>query len=264
MAEQFNPTLPRRAGVPVRDLLTNIGFREDWDAITDELPGYSFDFGNFVLRGVAGMTRHFEPTFYFDGIWQTERALQAVAFEMPLTVQSREQGIAWLAKGIPQELVPLLASTWLEEGRALRGHLPWEQSARRYDARPRCVIDRDWMRLAIRRLRTTSDNAGPEDLCRIAFDGTVLLFRSAVEPVAVPALEGSPWVDSVEVRLRDFNGLPLRLQGERVEVSVWDGALRVGNRAFKVLRAESVTPGGSVGATREAHGTFHLGGESGR
>jgi len=243
-------TPPKSDGVPVRTILPSLGFAENWAAWTDEPPGFVFDFGNLLLSAneLVSMSS-IRRVFVFGGVWRASRTIGSIEFEMRLTVESREQGVAGIVQGIGLDFVPLRPVPWFEEGKTLQDHLPWVRTAKLYAARPRCTVARDWMRLALRKLRTAAADAGPNDTYEIAFDGRVLLFSLPHETIAVPVRTGTAWPAAVVGRLHALADLPTRLMTDALEVSIWEEQLRIGNRAI------ALTPAGTLGPFDEASGS---------
>jgi hypothetical protein len=69
------------------------------DGHTDQRPAYYYDFGNLRLTA-AELTGFGRPTFHFGGVWRGANSISMVDFDMPLEVESLEQGAAWIAYGI--------------------------------------------------------------------------------------------------------------------------------------------------------------------
>jgi hypothetical protein len=149
---EFNARLPTKHSMKLRNLLVELGFRQDRTIITDEQPGYLYDFGNLELSASQVTNKYFKPVFLFAGIAQTTRTLAEICFEMPLDIDSYKQGVAWIAYGVGKDFRPKKSTDWLEQGREWSDTLPWEMEKREYDRRPRCSVDRDWFRVATKKL----------------------------------------------------------------------------------------------------------------
>ena len=83
-----------------RALFAILGFQKDWGAITDQRPAYFYDFGNLRLTAAEVMSDQFKPCFHLGGVIQDARSITMIDFEMPLEVESFEQGVAWISYGI--------------------------------------------------------------------------------------------------------------------------------------------------------------------
>lgn len=109
-----------------RTVFKDLGFEEDWDALTDQPPAYLFDFGNLLLRAAqCTSSRTFRPVFLIGGVKRGLRSVGQIEFEMPLTVDSFEQGVALVAYAVGKDFDPLVPTPWLSDGRRWQDHLPW-------------------------------------------------------------------------------------------------------------------------------------------
>ena len=63
------------------------------------------------------------------------------------------------------------------------------------------------------------------------FDGSVFSIRSDGEVVAL-AGQGTPWTVSFHVRVGALRHLPRRLMRERIEVSMWESHIDLGNGTY--------------------------------
>src|SRR5258706_16473000 len=93
--------------------------------------GLSFDFGNFKLEASQNVNRWLRPVITLGGVMATDRTVAVVHFEMPLEVESFEQGVALVthcldshAGGVFEAASPV---PWLIEGRQYRNLLPWNK-----------------------------------------------------------------------------------------------------------------------------------------
>lgn len=94
----------------MRDVLCMLKFKEDWQAMTSELPGYSYCFGNFRLSATLVFDRYYREVFFFSGVFQDSRTLAQVGFSVPLMVESFEQGTAWIVDGLLRQRIKLTES----------------------------------------------------------------------------------------------------------------------------------------------------------
>lgn len=76
-----------------RAVFKDLGFKEDWVAMTDQPPAYFYDFGNLLLCAVeCTSSRSLKPIFLISGVKRGPRSAGQIEFEMPLTIDSFEQG----------------------------------------------------------------------------------------------------------------------------------------------------------------------------
>lgn len=223
--------------VSSRDVFLALGFEEDWDCTTDCPPGYRYHFKGFVLSAAQLMSVYLKPIFLVGGIWSDGRSIAEVAFEMPLMLESIEQGAAWIADGLDRHRVkPSSPPTWLVEGKDHKELLPWVRQLRAYEARPMCLVDADWLRLAARKLRAISDSAAGGRSAIVSFDGAILRIATGSEVLAMAA-SGGAWPEPVVVERRGLSRAAGRLSGRTVSVSLWEGRLSVGSRVVPVVIA---------------------------
>ena len=121
------------APIKSEDVLRRLGFREDNSVLSDGSPGLSFEFGNFKLEASHGANRWLRPVVMIGGVMATERTLALVHFEMPLEVESFEQGVAFVTHCLDSSaggvFNPFSPAPWLVEGRQYRHLLPWNKKS---------------------------------------------------------------------------------------------------------------------------------------
>ena len=227
---------PAPSTLPLRSVLEQSGFDLNWAATyAEEQPGYCFNFGDLSLKAIRVTNEYLRPVFHFGGVWSTPRRHGMIDFDMPMAVESFEQGVAWIVDALQRHgYTPPVKPTWYLAGEAHRGLLPLERRRAEYEARPQCLVDRDFLRPAIRRLRAQAANASPAEIASISFDGEILRFRISNMPVAVSAV-GTPWPESYAVAAIKLQFLPKRLMDEQVFVSVLNGRLSIGRSSFDIV-----------------------------
>lgn len=213
-----------------RTLLEGLSFQEDYWALTDKQPGYFYDFGNFRLEAAQLTSRYFRPVFVFSGVISNTRSLKMLNFELPLEVESFEQGVALIAHGLGANFVPDVPTSWLADGRSWESHLPGVRELVAYNKRPHCLVEKDWFRLALKKLFEIGASTEADALVWIGFDGEVLRFSCIGNVVICPAT-GSPWDEKYFIRASQLAHLPKRLRNW-VDVSIWEDRLTIGNRLW--------------------------------
>lgn len=221
----------------VRSLWLPLGFEEQWGAMTDEQPAYRYAAGGLELSAVRVMNKWFEPCFLVHGHAQSARSLARIQFEMPVDVESFEQGLAWLAHGVGTCVPDSEAPRWLLEGRLLQDHLPWVRRQQAYETRPQCSVEKDWFKLAAKALRPLAATAAETDPAIFSFDGAVLRVEACSEVIAMPGI-GAPWPASFAIPAIHLDHLPQRYAGASVHVSVFDGRLTIANRAWHLIEVD--------------------------
>lgn len=227
-----------------RSLFETLGFQENWEAIADEHPAYAYDLGNLYLTAAQVKSRWFRPVFSLGGVVQDARSSGPVEFEMPLEIESFEQGVAWISHGIGSDFRPRIPTPWLADGRAWKDHLPGVREMKCYERRPRCSVEKDWLRVAIKKLLPVAAAASETDLVWLAFDGEALRVAGCGMTIIVPAA-GIAWHTRYAIKGAELDHLPKRLS-DPVLVSVWDDKLTIGNRVWSLVRSDQINRGTSV------------------
>ena len=212
-----------------RDLLTKLGFEEVWGTMTDQEPSYRYDFGNLTLDATQVMNLRFGPVLLCGGVVSNRRTIREIDFEMPLNVESFEQGVAWIVYGIGKDFRPRNQCAWFFQGLEWQDQLPWERRRIAYEARPHCKVGRDWIRLAIKKLRNLATQADETDLAVFEFDGEVLRISACGEIFAM-AGKGNAWKEPYAIKVNKLDFLPKRIKGRDVHLSVWEGKFTIGKR----------------------------------
>lgn len=223
-----------------RDLLNRLGFSEVYGEITEKEPSYLYDFGNLQLRAAQVTNFYLQPVFFFGGVAYGNNTLSHIQFEIQLEVESFELGVALIAHGIGRKFKPVKPTPWLEMGRSWQDHLPWVRRQKAYAARPQCQVDREWFRVATKKMRALATDALEADVATICFDGDILKIRARETILAMPA-QGIPWDSEYSISVNVLEALPKRFVKATVWLSVWEGHLLVGNRRLPLLPTSSLS-----------------------
>lgn len=143
--------------IPTWNLLPPLGFRPDSTVrFSDIHPGLSLDFGNVKLSAAALVSPYSGEIVSFSGVLATSDTLADVHFEMLREVESLRQCATWIVWNLDRysdgAFKPARPVEWVEEARSNRKLLPWYRSLAAYEARPCCLVDRKWLRLALNTL----------------------------------------------------------------------------------------------------------------
>jgi hypothetical protein len=225
------PSAPSIASI---EALQQLGFGPDAEVkYSDLAPGQSYDFGGFKLTASFHCNLYLRESVSFGGLIVGRNSISQIEFEMPFFVESVEQCAAWIAWHLDHQGASHARAPWLEMGRQHLDTLPWVREAATYAARPQCVVDREWMRLALKKLKRVVAAGDTENLVSFGFDGAVLVIECGKEVIRVPA-EGDAWPDSVIITVAEQRALPSRLSREKISVSVFKGKLTIGNRVYAI------------------------------
>ena len=227
------------------DLLLDLGF----EPFADPLPGLRFDFDNFELRARQLINLKFQEVVTFSGVLATPRTVREVAFDIPPRIASRELCAAMIVYYLDpsgRAFEPARQVDWLAEGRQNMHLLPWViQAAQRklreaaYQARPYCFVQREWARLALKTLANyldpSDDEPAPDETPVVFFfKDSVLTIRCESRLIAL-AGDGADWPTKYAIRAGQLRQLPKRFKGWWVEISIWDGKLRIGDKRYALI-----------------------------
>jgi len=217
------------------DLLRSLGFQDDPSVLSDTGPGLSYNFGEFKVSASWVTNRYFRSVILLTGVIRTSRTLSRLECEMPTVFRIAEQGVAWivwaLESATSNEFTPTHAPEWLDLGREYRYLLPWEQELAAYEARPHCYIDRDWFRVALKKLRELLEHVAENATVTVSFDGTICKISCEEVVFPLPA-EGNPWEDAYAIAAGQLRKLPKRLMREKVVIAVWKERLSIANCGY--------------------------------
>jgi hypothetical protein len=89
-----------------------------------------------------------------------------------------------------------------------------------YAARPTCAVEKDWFKVAAKKLRARADAASENDLLWFAFSGERLKIAGCGAAVIVPAT-GAAWDARYAIKAKQLDHLPKRLS-DPVMIGVWE------------------------------------------
>jgi hypothetical protein len=245
-----SPALPMmyKATIPTWDLLRCLGFQSDSAVISDVSPGLSFDFGNLKLSASCVWSPRSGEVILFSGIVSTPRTLGEVDFELPRRIKSLKRCAAWIVWNLDQHLAfkQTCHIDWVEEARQNKSLLPWVRSMAEYNARPQCLVQRDWFRLALKGLRQQLSSLPDQEAIAFSFDGSVLFIRCCDKVIALPG-EGVSWAVGFRVAAEKLRRLPKRFRHEQVDVSIWQSRISLGTWTYEgTVEQSGITHSSSV------------------
>lgn len=88
-------------------------------------PAYVYDFGNLRLSALECVNKYYNTVFHLGGAVSGSRSMRTIESELPLTVDSFEQGVALIAYFVGKDFEPALPTPWLSDGREWQSFLPW-------------------------------------------------------------------------------------------------------------------------------------------
>jgi hypothetical protein len=191
---------------------------------------------SIIIEAVQGTTELGVPVVHLSGVLSpSNRTSAMVSHDLPSELESYEQGLAFLTYYLRRHVRHLSkVPDWLHEGAHHQHLLPWERERAAYRARPYCIIQRDWLRVAFKTLAKQLATISDDATVTFEFDGSALIIRCAAKVIPM-AGEGDPWPRSYSVKAGSIRELPTRLMQQNVEISVWERSLVLGNRRYRVL-----------------------------
>lgn len=225
----FPPPLPV---VDVISALRTLGF-VDAPPVAGE-KRLTHNVGTLKLEAMTHTNLILQRGVLVSGFYSTQRETHSINFELPEKVESALQVAAWLAYGVGDSFQPARHIEWLEWGRENQELLPWRRQVLAYENRPQISIARPWMRLARDELKLAASKAGPDDLCHVTFDGTMLIFRYLGKVIPLRCTGNRPWDSEIAVRLASFGRLPSRWNDDPVQVAIWENNLVFGGCRLEI------------------------------
>jgi hypothetical protein len=222
-----------QAPVALQDVLAFVGFVADPD--TGDPPKWRIDFGGVEIKAVFACDPRAGGNVYcLIGYYITPRGAGFIEYNVPAGVATFELGLALIAYGLRNVQTQLPKPAWFEEATALKHHLPWEQERAAYDARPLCLVKRDWFKLGARDLHDYAEDAPQGAEAVISFDGAVLAFDLGGRKIVLPA-HGKAWSNAYAVAVEELLAMPRRFMKDTVWVDVWEKRVRLGRLSLPIL-----------------------------
>lgn len=221
--------------VPTHEVLLAIGFAPDAGVVSDPPGGLSRDFGRQKIEASSCVNLHWQSIVLLSGVIRTASRLREIHCELPFTMDSVDQGIAWVTWVLDDNDVFSAtgeAPSWVERGRECLDLLPWSKREREYERRPHCLVRRDYARLGLKELAEAIEEAADEATIRLEFDGELLRVRIRGRAIVLPG-RGEPWPEIYEIATDRLRSLPRRLSRDPVGFEIWEGALSIGNWRYE-------------------------------
>ena len=208
---------------PTLDSLIALGFERREPRFGMETVGYKFKHLDLVAS--HGMYMYARYVVMLSGVDSTGRTLGTVKSQVSPDLGSALEAAAWLSyalKSYKSDLEPL--PDWFVEGERHWDLIPIVAKQRAYEARPKCVVDRDYARPLRRNLLEEMSRLPGETKMTFSFDGRVLSIVLCGRPHEVIA-SGDSWQSSYSVKVSPGSKLPTRFTSASVVVSVFEGYL---------------------------------------
>ena len=105
-----------------------------------------------------------------------------------------------------------------------------------YERRLQCSVEKDWFRIATKKLHAVAAAASESDIVWLAFDGEALRIAGCGTTVIIPA-KGTAWYGRYAIKATQIDHLPKRLR-DPVLVSIWDAKLTIDNRIWTLIQPD--------------------------
>jgi hypothetical protein len=206
----------------------------------------TYHFGNFTLSAIQTINRHFVEIILVSGVFSNHRMISEVRIEMPLQIESNAQAAAFIAWGINEQIgrnfTPQNLTQWLEEGKNNFDLLPWTKEQKIYNERPKCLVKREWLKLALRDLNLILPELDETDSFFITFQKGVFSIQSVLKTIVFPAV-GNDWTNEYQITVSNFNRFPKRLNQAEIEISVWNNKISLANWSYSINLNKQATSG---------------------
>jgi len=193
---------------------------------------YKLDFENCKLSAFKGINQYFLDGYNLFGYYTLERTTGIIEFFIPLKVESYEQGLALLAYPLRNTKLENKPS-WLNEGLRLKEHLPWEKELKAFEEKPSLIVEREWFRVLIRKIKLLVTTATENDVTIFSYEGNVFRVVCNNEAFVINGT-GDDWQRTAIVKTQLLDFLPKRITNNYVNVYIWKDQLHIGNRTFKL------------------------------
>lgn len=199
-----------------------------------------YDFGNLKLSAINSMNRFLVEVVIVSGVFNDRRTISEVEIQMPVHVESLTQASAFIAWGIDKQVsrnfTPEIPAQWLDEGRESFDLLPFVRQQKLYEERPRCIVNRDWLKLAFRDLNLLIPQLEENELLFFTFQNGIFSIRLNSKTIAFPAV-GKDWNEEYKIAIQNFSHFPKRINQNEVEISVWKENINIANWCYPLTNS---------------------------
>jgi hypothetical protein len=114
------------SSIPMRAIFEELDFEKFDHPLTSNL-AYRTSFGPYVVEAVVLVNRWFEEVFMLSGVVNTGRTIGSIAGELPLAVETKEEGLALLSYFLASQIPEQHKTPWLRIGERMTTRLPWRR-----------------------------------------------------------------------------------------------------------------------------------------
>ncbi len=222
--------------IKTKDLLVTIGFTDvdDKSLISNNKPSLEFDFGNFKLQARELMNKRLANIIQLSGLNTTERTIHEIKIELPLVVESIEEGLAMISYGLGNPFDATNVPDWYYLGLKHKHLLPWIKEMEAFKSRQEVTIEYDYYRIIIRSLLKNAKESDANDLTIISFNGEMLTINCSGNKIFAPAL-GEAWSENAVLKTQNLSALPKRLRKKAGIIAILKNKITFDNYVFNLL-----------------------------
>lgn len=186
----------------------------------------------------------FGPGYAIHNKYKNGRIVQIEPNYIPADAESYEQGLAFIVFGIGlyEERNFGILPDWYILGKEYKSYLPWEiereKERKEFEAMPKVQIEIAWMRVMVKMLKSWR-GLFRSDKISIHFDGSFLRFTCRDKELPIPG-RGKAWDEMYIVDSSFLDGLPQRINRNRVVFRIQGEELNLGNTLFKLIGRKPV------------------------
>lgn len=207
-------------------ILIEVGFKPKQQSLI-------YNFGKLNIFASQGVNERLQDCFLFMGSYIGKNSAIELEFSLPLEVESYEIGLALIAyhfKRAGMEPMP----EWLKTGLSLQHMLPWEKERIAYNAAPKALIEYEWYRLLIKKLRKKAEEAEDSHISIFSYEKGVLKVVLGNEVIAILG-SGNDWETEAKIKTKSLIILPKRISSRDGLVYIWKAELNIDRCRFETL-----------------------------
>jgi hypothetical protein len=217
------------------EVLKQIGFKELHNPDkSDFIDSFEYDFGSFKLKVRVLMNRRFKQVYHFSGILKTERSNNMIDFEVPMEVESFEQGVAYISYGLGSRFNSSISPQWYLDGLNWKNQLPWLKANEEFRNTPSAYIQHDYFKLIEKKMSAIAINAKEDETTTFSFDGEILRIVCSGNLIVTQAV-GKAWTSNAVIKTKTLIYLPKRIRKDGISIYIWKDNLNIGNTLFSLI-----------------------------
>jgi hypothetical protein len=212
--------------MPLINILTAIGFELKQNKLV-----YNFRRINIIANQTVN--QYFQECIIFYGSYFGNNRAVEIDFQLPFEVDTFETGLALIAFNL-KDIDLVDRPEWLQIGLTLQHILPWKKECIAYNAAPKALIEYEWFRLLIKKLRKKTEEVEDSHITIFSFENGILKVVSGNEVIALHG-SGNDWNTDAKIKTKTLDILPKRISKRDGLVYIWKGELNIDRCRFEIL-----------------------------